>query len=523
MVSGKRRIVAGTAERLFLRLADEGSQDLDYVDTYIMNHPSFTTSPELFENLAARFHLEVRTDQIIHVKRCIQVKVLNIIVRWIKIQYQDFKNNHALQRRLENFIHDDILHAGFEAEATVIKEAMDTQMALHHRRRHSLVALTCHSLCSPSPTRTSPVAAVDTATPSASQTGSPPLRRQQQSMSSSSPPYSPSSMLSSFLSSTTNSTPPASPTCLHFNSPPSQTQSILFAIDAKHIARYLTLADFYILKCITTYDYLHGQWRQRETRSITDEPCYITMMTKRANTLTHWVIHELVSLKGPKQRRAGFRHILDIAKLCLEWNNFHTAMVLTMGLVTSPVQKLHDMWDGLPKAELNMFMALQKYLDLGNNMAHYRQAFQKRTAKRPSPSIPFFPLVLKDITFYMDGIATVLPPPSSSPSSSSSTVPLPPHQEPLINFGKFYDLTKFVNLVLSCTRETYRFANELDHLAFFSPTGTGNSSSMDPSFLSAGPLDPMADVIEHKLRRVAGCLSNSPSHCELFSGTTTIV
>lgn len=75
--SHKLQVVAGTLERLFMKLADETSQDLDYVDTYILAHLFFTDSFELLENLMARFHLESLPGEIVHFKkwqRCIQVK-----------------------------------------------------------------------------------------------------------------------------------------------------------------------------------------------------------------------------------------------------------------------------------------------------------------------------------------------------------------------------------------------------------------------------------------------------------------
>ncbi|KAG2183717.1 hypothetical protein INT43_006728 [Umbelopsis isabellina] len=55
MVSGKLHVVAGTAERLFIKLADETAQDMDYVDTYLLCHSYFCTASEFLENLMARY------------------------------------------------------------------------------------------------------------------------------------------------------------------------------------------------------------------------------------------------------------------------------------------------------------------------------------------------------------------------------------------------------------------------------------------------------------------------------------
>lgn len=75
--SSKLQVMAGTIEKLFIKLADETCQDLDYVDTYILSHLFFTNSLELLENLMARFHLEALPGEINYFKkwqRCIQVK-----------------------------------------------------------------------------------------------------------------------------------------------------------------------------------------------------------------------------------------------------------------------------------------------------------------------------------------------------------------------------------------------------------------------------------------------------------------
>lgn len=57
MVEGKFQVIAGTPERLFEKLADETTQDMYFVDTYILNHTNFTTSDDFLNQLICRFHL----------------------------------------------------------------------------------------------------------------------------------------------------------------------------------------------------------------------------------------------------------------------------------------------------------------------------------------------------------------------------------------------------------------------------------------------------------------------------------
>jgi DhnA family fructose-bisphosphate aldolase class Ia len=53
---------------------------------------------------------------------------LNVILRWIKLQFQDFKQNPILVTRLQAFLNGDVNRAGFAIEADMIKEALDKQV-----------------------------------------------------------------------------------------------------------------------------------------------------------------------------------------------------------------------------------------------------------------------------------------------------------------------------------------------------------------------------------------------------------
>ncbi|OAD68871.1 hypothetical protein PHYBLDRAFT_66981 [Phycomyces blakesleeanus NRRL 1555(-)] len=501
MVNGKLQVVAGTNEKLFIKLADEASQviidliDLDYVDTYLMNHACFTTSAELLENLIARFHIEAlagETEYFDKWQRCIQLKVLNVVSRWIKIQYQDFNNSRQLLRRLESFVNNSIKQAGFSAEAKTLREALDIEMAKCTRSRHSLVALTSYSL----------VGSGQTTPPSTPCLSSFSIASHHQSHSQSRRP----SLAPSLLSFVSSVTPPDSPISSSqqlqsqsqsqsYNAPP-----LLLLYEAKEIAKYLTLADFYTFKCITAHDYLNGQWKNQSAEHKGPRN-YIGTMTRRANMLTHWVAHELCVLKTPKQRKTGLRKMIEIAKLCLEWNNFHTSMILTMGLTSRAVQKLDD-WQALPSRDTHVFHGLQKYLDVSSNMATYRQAFNKVK----SPAIPFLPLVLKDLTFFLDGNPTHTPPPPP-PQPSQQVVVMQSEtmttcsSENLINFAKFQSLARFMNRLLSHTSENYSFAGELEHFPFFFGIKFYDEEKH--------ALDGVAEVVEQRIEGVADCYHDS--------------
>ncbi|CAO3608982.1 unnamed protein product [Mucor fragilis] len=489
MVSNKLQVLAGTLERLFMKLADETCQDLDYVDTYILSHLFFTDSFELLENLMARFHLEALPGETSYFKkwqRCIQVKVLNVISRWIKLQFRDFEQNPILVTRLEAFLNGDVNRAGFTIEADMIKEALDRQSSQSYKSRHSLIIQTSKSLVSFGNNNSNSTSTITNST----STGG--LGRRP-------------SLTPSFLSFVSYSTPPASPTHPLYQQQYQHQQDTFLSLNSKDIAKYLTLADFYILKCITAQDYLamyHPSKKQHRNQN-QEHINYISMMTERANKLSKWVLMEIrIHKLHSKQRRTVIRKMIEIAKACLNWNNFHTSMVITMGLTQLQEFKgggsggssgsgsngthggTEESWQSsslLPNRDIVTFKSLLKYLNVCNNMSYYRNAF-KRSAK--APCIPFFPIVLKDLTFLMDGNATK-------------------KSDGLINFTKFRVLVQSIHTVLNYTMENYYFASELDHFPFFpnasdSVTSLSSASSL-PS--SSSLLDQVASVMETQINQ----------------------
>ncbi|KAI8089712.1 ras guanine nucleotide exchange factor domain-containing protein [Halteromyces radiatus] len=470
MTNGRLQVEAGTAEKLFIKLADETTQDFNYVDAYILNHIDFTTSEEFLENLMARFHIEPQpgeTEYFRKWQRCIQIKVLNVISRWIKLQYNDFKVNPILLTRLQAFINGDITRGGFMMEANNIKELLHTQVIQHSKNHHSFIY--------------------------------------------------------SIISAARSSSPSTSS---------SSSSSFILFLDAKQVSQYLTLMDFYLLKCITIDDYLHGKWRNRnknnnisESRSNKDQD-YIDMMTKRSNKLSYWTRNEICRQSTSKDRSMMLKKMLEIANLCLEWNNFHTSMIITTSLIQPCIQKLKE-WSMLSSREHHMYQQLVKLLDVTNNMGYYRQIL----SKAKSPFVPFFPLLLKDITFFMDGNPTYLTsaamaPPSTtttisttvstsslassslSSSSSSSSLSIPSSSSSgsvlssssstatltstsssatslltstkLINFAKYRSLTRCVHGILRATNEDYWFASDLGTWPFlYHDSNTESSTTLD--------------------------------------------
>ncbi|KAG0734755.1 hypothetical protein G6F22_012821 [Rhizopus arrhizus] len=124
MSEDKVQVIAGTLDRLLMKLADETNQDPDYTDTFILFHSYFTTSFELFDKLITMFHSE-KGHRIW--QRSIQFKVLNVIQRWIKLQFQDFLNQSTLMVHLMVFLNSDLCRVHYTLETDRIRQMIEEQ------------------------------------------------------------------------------------------------------------------------------------------------------------------------------------------------------------------------------------------------------------------------------------------------------------------------------------------------------------------------------------------------------------
>ncbi|KAI8065324.1 ras guanine nucleotide exchange factor domain-containing protein [Gilbertella persicaria] len=439
IIQGKLQVVAGTPEKLFEKLADESVQDMNYVDTYLSNHRSFITSIDLLDQLISRFYLTPLPGEYEYFSKwqtSIQTKVLNVIHQWITIQYQDFKCNTELERKLHSFLCSSSLKK-YSHQVEKIEEHMN------QGRNTDAGFLPFDSIDNK-----------ETVLPMG--TPQPTSRRPSNSLFNFSTLSSlPIQLMdSSFIHQDVQN---------YFITP----LSSFVSLESKDIARYLTLADFYLFKSILVNGFMSDHLPKHPT-----EIDHVQLMTKRANMLGHWVVHEICSLTYLKPKRTLLRKFIEIAKLCFELNNFHTCMVITMGLASAP--KLKETWESLSSRDTNTFASLQKLLDVTMNMRYYRQ----KTQQAKSPAIPFLPVVLKDYTFL---------------NENSTFLNAHPN---LINFTKFTLLKQFTDKTADLLNEPYWFSNKLTVYPFF---------DKKQSHGETGSLNSIADWIETRLSQVQDC------------------
>jgi hypothetical protein len=288
MMHGKLQVIAGTIEKLFEKLADENAQDMEYIDTFLIHHTQFTTSINLLNQLISRFHLGPSPGEYEYFKKwqysiqtkyvsytiiiCfdgpsngLYIRVLHVIHRWIEIQYQDFGLNLDLQKRLDIFLFNNdtvTLQPQFKDQVEMIQTSLKTQISefsndhQHHLSTIITAATASSANASPSSTFNFLFPFVNNTNTSVQNTN---VRR-------------PSNGL--FHQNSSSSLPIE---LIHQDSASSiTTYSSYASLESKDIARYLTLADYYLFKLIQT----HGLWNTGHKNPEVD---YVDLMTKRAN------------------------------------------------------------------------------------------------------------------------------------------------------------------------------------------------------------------------------------------------
>ncbi|CAG8540073.1 6248_t:CDS:10 [Gigaspora margarita] len=353
------------------------------------------------------------------------------------------------------------------------------------------------------------------------------------------------------------------------STPLMRDSSPLLEFEAKNIAKYLTLMDFNALKSITFFDFITVWWRKRQAFESQGSPnaalkdqqfglieSQLDAFTRRTNMLSHWIAHEICSLKTVEARKALLRKFIDTAKYCREFNNFHTSMFIALTLNSKPVRRLEQTWESLSNQDIENLQSIEDLIDSSGNMRNYRMSLENAKC----PIVPFFASFLKDLTIIMQGAPTFLPNnnfrgkksrnisatttptieynqesrelqgiTSSSPISSSSTFSEEQFtKSELINFEKLRSLIKNVYNIKRYTSKSYPFENQLSRLPTINNTTVSltNTPSLSTQSITktnttstplnilcnniASPtkssLDYIGEIIEKRLYEAAGAI-----------------
>ncbi|KAJ1336193.1 hypothetical protein BSLG_007510 [Batrachochytrium salamandrivorans] len=236
----------------------------------------------------------------------------------------------------------------------------------------------------------------------------------------------------------------------------SRSFSSLLDVDSKDLARYLTYT-----------------WPENP----------IDQLALRLDKLRSWVALEICCVNKNKVRRRVIEKFIQVAKICQDLRDFSSSMFITSGLLSAPVQRLKGAWSLISSQHQSTFDELGALLDPTGNMLAYRHAL----SQAKPPFVPFLPVLMKDLTFAVEGNPDFLDQPSflptvtaQSPASMQiledvfqdscdstqtlSKVTTTPN-ESLINFDKFLLVTEILNDALrGHSTSRYNFSSEFESI-----------------------------------------------------------
>ncbi|KAJ6091797.1 hypothetical protein N7467_003766 [Penicillium canescens] len=202
-------------------------------------------------------------------------------------------------------------------------------------------------------------------------------------------------------------------------------------IDAKEIARQLTIMEACMFSKLQTCEFLHKTWQKKESPDAFYPAQNIKALIRYFNQLSNWVGALIIAESELKKRTQCIGHLVNVATECYNLQNYSAVISILSGLESAPIYRLARTWAMVTQRSCDALRPLQAMVSSAQNYNAYRETLRMTVP----PCIPFLGLFLKDLTFIEDGNPSVT-------------------QEGLINFHK-------CTMLASSVHEIRRFQQAL--------------------------------------------------------------
>ncbi|KAI0989963.1 hypothetical protein GJ496_011689 [Pomphorhynchus laevis] len=117
------------------------------------------------------------------------------------------------------------------------------------------------------------------------------------------------------------------------------------------------------------------------------------------NRLSYYVTTEIVKQRKKRIRAAHIEYFIEVAKCCLELNNFNSTIGIISGLDDIAVKRLIRTWDRVSYNHRTKFRYFQTLMSVSNNFASYRGAVSNVMKSDYKFYVPFLCVSLKDLYY----------------------------------------------------------------------------------------------------------------------------
>jgi len=193
----------------------------------------------------------------------------------------------------------------------------------------------------------------------------------------------------------------------------------LFSFSAKELAQQLGLLEFSQFKSIEPLGYL--------TFLETHKSHQIEKVLERSEQTTRWACSEILKETNLEKQSQIIQQLFQIAKCCMNENNFNTAEEILSALAMETVKSIESVWAIIPESVLQDLQEVRLLME------------QSKTKLNKAPSLPHLKSVLGELSMIYNSTDNILP------------------NNGLINFEKFQTIAEKILQIKACTEISYAY------------------------------------------------------------------
>eukprot|EP00124_Ichthyophonus_hoferi_P005308 Ihof_evm1s737 gene=Ihof_evmTU1s737 len=163
-------------------------------------------------------------------------------------------------------------------------------------------------------------------------------------------------------------------------------------IGAIELAEELTLEDSRLFLAIPEEEFHNSAFTKKDKYK---QATHIMEFIQRFNTISLFVIGEVLERDSPKERSAVIGHFIDIASGCHTLRNYNGMKAILGGLFAAPVYRLKKSWALVVKERKHRLDDMARILSEDANSAVYRETLSCANL----PCVPFLGIFLTDLTY----------------------------------------------------------------------------------------------------------------------------
>ncbi|XP_078491036.1 uncharacterized protein LOC100186896 [Ciona intestinalis] len=214
--------------------------------------------------------------------------------------------------------------------------------------------------------------------------------------------------------------------------PTNQPTTCMETVSSLEVAYHVTQHDWQLMNNIHPMEFLFKTFGAHKFHHSTAN---LDVLSRRFNQLAYWPPTEICLCHNISKRVQLLRKFIKVAENLKMYGNMFGFMAVMIGIGNQAISRLHGTWDKLPTKYRKLVQEFETILDPSRNHRNYRVFVSSTNSAR----IPYFPLIMKDLTFQHEGNDTF-------------------NKNGLVNFEKMHMLSNSIRLVVQgCSRNLGNF------------------------------------------------------------------